>query len=258
MTEPDGWVHPGEEWRAKALSGVVVVTGTGTEVGKTVTTAAMASLAVGGGAKVAAVKIVQTGVEEAEVGDLAVIERLTGPGSITAVELARYPDPVAPGTASRRSEIKAPAIAVVVEAVRTLSRSHDLVLVEGSGGVLVALNEEGETVGHLAQALDAPAVVVAHAGLGTLNATALTLEALANRRIRSLGVVLGSWPARPDLATRCNVLDLGAARDGVVGAIPEGSGALGPTEFEAVARTSLGPVLGGVWDGRRFAARWGA
>ncbi|MDN5932701.1 MAG: AAA family ATPase, partial [Pseudonocardia sp.] len=77
----------------RPISGrVLVVTGTGTGVGKTVVTAALAALAVG---RVAVLKPAQTGVGPDEPGDLADIARLV-PG-VHGRELARYPDPLAPG-----------------------------------------------------------------------------------------------------------------------------------------------------------------
>ncbi|MDP9442871.1 MAG: dethiobiotin synthase, partial [Actinomycetota bacterium] len=89
----------------------------------------------------------------------------------------------------------------------------DVVLVEGSGGVLVRLDDAGGTIADLALALrdrvgDVEVVVVVAAGLGTLNHTELTVEALRRRRLEPAGLVIGSWPARPGLAERCNLDDL--------------------------------------------------
>jgi dethiobiotin synthetase len=94
---------------------------------------------------------------------------------------------------------------------------------------------------------------VADPGLGTLNHTALTLEALANRGIVLAGVVLGSWPADPDLAYRSNVRDLEmlAARP-LAGAVRAGAGGLDAPEFLLAARDGLGPGLGGGFDAADF------
>ncbi|MBW0118792.1 ATP-dependent dethiobiotin synthetase BioD, partial [Pseudonocardia abyssalis] len=90
--------------------------------------------------------------------------------------------------------------------------------------------------------------VVAAAGLGTLNHTALTTGALTARGLRCAGVVVGSWPRDPDLAARCNLADLPAVTGfPLLGAVPDGAGVLGPEEFESVARHSLSPELGGEW-----------
>jgi dethiobiotin synthetase len=64
-------------------------------------------------------------------------------------------------------------------------------------------------------------LVVVNVGLGTLNALALMAEALAARGLRRVSAVIGSWPAAPDLAARCNVVDLPAVVDALLlGAMP--------------------------------------
>ncbi|MCY9782597.1 dethiobiotin synthase [Nocardiopsis sp. EMB25] len=229
---------------------VLVVTGTGTEVGKTVVTAAVAALARAEGRRVAVVKPAQTGVGPGEAGDVDEVVRLA-PG-VTAVEVVRYPEPLAPATASVRCGAEPLDVRRVAGAVRELERDHDLVLVEGAGGLLVRLNPQGRTLADVAVALSAPVLVVARPDLGTLNATALTAEALRARGLVPAGVVVGAWPERPDLATRCNLTDLPTMGAGdLVGAVPEGSGRSAAREFAEVARRSLAPALGGVWDAGR-------
>ncbi|MEV2275221.1 dethiobiotin synthase [Nocardiopsis sp. NPDC049922] len=234
---------------------VLVVTGTGTEVGKTVVTAAVAALARDAGQRVAVVKPAQTGVGSGEPGDADEVARLV-PG-VTAVELVRYPDPLAPATAAARCGAAPLDAGRVVDTVNELDRDHDLVLVEGAGGLLVRLNREGRTLADVAMDLPAPVLVVARPDLGTLNATALTAEALRARGLAPAGVVVGAWPGRPDLAMRCNLTDLPTmGAGGLVGALPEGSGRLTAPEFAAVARRSLAPSLGGTWDAAAVVARW--
>ncbi|MYS41652.1 AAA family ATPase, partial [Streptomyces sp. SID5998] len=96
----------------------------------------------------------------------------------------------------------------VAEAAAKLATGHDLVLVEGAGGLLVRFDDAGGTLADAAQLLRAPVLVVASAGLGTLNVTELTARELRSRELDLLGVVIGSWPAEPGLADRCNVADL--------------------------------------------------
>lgn len=221
---------------------VLIVTGTGTGVGKTVVTAALAALATG---RVAVLKPAQTGVGPDEPGDLADVLRLV-PG-VTGRELGRYPDPLAPDTAARRAGLPPVSPAAAAAAARELADGHDLVLVEGAGGLLVRFDGEG-TLADVAAELDAPVLVVVAAGLGTLNHTALTTEALTARGLRCAGIVVGSWPRDPDLAARCNLADLPSVTGfPLLGAVPEGAGGLGPAEFATVARHSLSPELGGKW-----------
>ena len=64
-------------------------------------------------------------------------------------------------------------------------------------------------------------IVVARAGLGTLNHTALTVEAIKRRGVTCLGIMIGSWPRDPDLAAQCNLEDLAQIAP-VLGRIREG------------------------------------
>ena len=231
---------------------LLVVTGTGTGVGKTVVTAAIAALARGRGERVAVLKPAQTGVGPAECGDLAEIGRLV-PG-VTGRELARFPAPLAPATAARRAGSAPVTAAAATAAATELAASHDLVLVEGAGGLLVRFADDPpDTLADVAAGLDAPVLVVATAALGTLNHTALTVEALRTRALTCVGVVIGAWPLRPDLAAECNVADLPLVTGvPLLGALPARAGALDPARFVAAARRGLAPALGGGWQTPRL------
>lgn len=233
---------------------VLVITGTGTEVGKTVTTAAVAAAALAAGRSVAVLKAAQTGVRPDERGDADEVVRLAG--AVTATELARYPEPLAPGTAARRAGLAPVHPYEVAEAAAKLATDHDLVLVEGAGGLLVRFDAAGGTLADAARLLNAPVLVVAAAGLGTLNTTELTARELRLREVELLGVVIGSWPGSPDLASRCNLADLPeVAGSPLLGALPAGAGALAPADFRAAAPGWLAPRLDGTWDGEAFRIR---
>ncbi|MGW1725981.1 dethiobiotin synthase [Streptomyces sp. NPDC002306] len=233
---------------------VLVITGTGTEVGKTVTTAAVAAAAVAAGRSVAVLKAAQTGVRPDEPGDADEVARLAG--AVTATELARYPEPLAPGTAARRAGRTPVRPHDVADAAQKLATEHDLVLVEGAGGLLVRFDADGGTLADAARLLRAPVLVVASAGLGTLNTTELTARELRAREIEMLGVVIGSWPNSPDLASRCNVADLPVVAGApLLGALPAGAGAFTPADFRAAAPSWLAPLLDGTWDAAAFGER---
>ncbi|MFF3914411.1 dethiobiotin synthase [Streptomyces sp. NPDC001852] len=233
---------------------VLVITGTGTEVGKTVTTAAVAAAALTAGRSVAVLKAAQTGVRPDERGDADEVARLAG--GVTATELARYPEPLAPGTAARRAGMPPVHPHEVAERAAKLAAEHDLVLVEGAGGLLVRFDAAGGNLADAAGLLGAPVLVVAQAGLGTLNTTELTALELRRRNVELAGVVIGSWPDSPDLATRCNVTDLPeVAGAPLLGAIPHGAGALSPAAFRTAAPTWLAPRLDGSWDAEAFRVR---
>ena len=229
------------EWR-----GIVLVTGTDTDVGKTVVTSAIAAAAQAAGLRVAVVKPGQTGTAGGAPTDIDLINRLAHPH--TARTLASYPEPLAPLAAARVAGLAPLELYEVVDAIRAEAQRHDLVLVEGAGGLLVPMgvrpSGEAWTVADLATALGGQTVVVARAGLGTLNHTALTLEALERRGVPAK-VVLGAWPAEPELVHWANLTELVPH---LVGALPDGAGGMEPGVFQRSAPGWLTPTLYGVLD----------
>ncbi|MGV6991087.1 dethiobiotin synthase [Gordonia amicalis] len=232
---------------------VLAVTGTSTDVGKTVATAALAAAFLlpevrgalatsleGPVTRVAVCKPVQTGVAPGEPGDLAEVARLAG--NVTTVESYRYPEPLAPDTAARRAEMPLADPDVIVRAVDDLAANHDLTLVEGAGGVLVRLGETA-TILDIAAATLAPGtndgvVIVVAPGLGALNHAELTVNAVRARGLRPAGLVIGWWPPDPDLAMRCNRSDLPRITGvPVIGVLPAGAAALDPARFRRTAST---------------------
>jgi dethiobiotin synthetase len=230
---------------------ILIVSGTGTGVGKTVVTSALAALAVDRGAAVSVVKVAQTGVGPDEPGDLADVARLSG--ATDRHELARYPDPLSPEAAARSAGTPEVDFGAAARRIADLGCLRDLVLVEGAGGLLVRYDSDGATLAGLARTLNAPILVVVEAGLGTLNHTALTLEVLAGRGLELTGLVIGAWPAEPDLAARSNLDDLTAlAARPLLGALPAGVGFCSREQFLPIARSGLAPSLGGRFDAAEF------
>lgn len=216
---------------------VVVVTGTSTEVGKTIATSMLAAWHARHGSRVVVVKPVQTGVVGDEDGDAAVVGRLA---EVPTQEWVRLPDPLAPDTAARRAGVALPRVAEHAGRVRALAEDVDVVVVEGAGGLLVRLDRDGGTLLDLAADLAATheveVYVVCAAGLGTLNHTELTVLTLRARGIEPAGLVVGSWPSEPDLAATANLEDLPWITGvPIVAVVPEGAGALDEFRERAAA-----------------------
>ena len=209
---------------------VVIITGTGTGVGKTIATAALASCA----RDIAVCKPVQTGDDD----DLAEVARLSGVREFVSV--ARYPDALAPVAAAAAVGRSLPSADQIIDAVRSVDRPGRLTLVEGAGGLLVELATAGVTLRDLAVDLAAPVLVVCEAGLGTLNHTALTLEALENKGISCAGLVIGSWPASPGAAEEFNRGALEALAP-VRAVLPAGAAALSRADFAVMAGNAFDP-----------------
>ena len=221
---------------------ILFITGTDTGVGKTIVTAALTALLAGRAsgslepsASIAVDKPVQTGVSLGEPAAVAVISRLAGRCVIS--EGIRLRRPMAPVPAARDDDAALPTIEEHANRIRKLAAHCDRVLVEGAGGLLVQLDDAGRTLAELASELgdDAAVIVVCRSGLGTLNHTELTLEALRRRGLFVAGIVIGSWPEHPDDIDLDNSSYLSSLDTPLLGAIPENASLLDPEVFRADA-----------------------
>ncbi len=165
------------------------VTGTDTGVGKTEVAAALVAGWRARGLDVGAMKPAQSGVEDGEVTDADRLRAAAGGGD-PAELVCPYSlrAPLAPAVAARLEGVEI-SLDRVLDAARELARRHAALVVEGAGGLLVPFTSR-LTYADLAKALGMPVLVVARAGLGTVNHTALTVEALRARGLAPAGVVL--------------------------------------------------------------------
>jgi dethiobiotin synthetase len=213
---------------------ILFITGTGTGVGKTIATAALACHARLAGLDVAVCKPVQTGSPHdddlADVGRLSGVTRLSGSW--------RYPEPLAPVASANRASMALPTRDELVESVRDVDA--ELTIVEGAGGLLVELGQDGVTLRDMASDLGAAVLLVVAPGLGTLNHTALTLEALSAHGISCVGLVIGAWPADPDIAEEGNREAL-ATLAPLRAVLPAGAGGLSSGEFQTLSAAAIEP-----------------
>ena len=234
------------------------VTGTDTGVGKTVATAAIAWALAASGRRVGVLKPAQTGVAAGQPGDAEFVLAALGSAQPPATACPyRFAAPAAPLVAAR-AEGTTIHLAPIREAYEALRQRHDVVLVEGAGGLLVPL-ADGTSMADLARALALPLVVVARPGLGTLNHILLTLEAARARHLDVLGVIISGWRGPLDLATRTNpTLLCGLGNVTLVGVLPWDED-LSVEELRAGglqdwAPGALAPALGGSFDAKSFLA----
>ncbi len=191
----------------------VFVTGTGTEVGKTVVAAAIARTLASESKRVTVFKPAVTGLDEEGETDHALLRRASG-SSQSDEEIApyRYGPPASPHLAAALAgeEIDPKRLR---QAARAAAENADAIVCEGVGGLLVPLSP-GYLVRDLAADLCYPVVVVASPGLGTINHTLLTLEAARAAGLEVVAVVLTPWPEEPSEIERSNretIAALGAA-----------------------------------------------
>lgn len=178
----------------------IFVSGTDTGVGKTIVAAAFALSLQKAGFRVAALKPVTSGAvlvngrlvsEDAEL--LRWASACTAPDSDIAPYLLR--EPLAPSESAAREGVVI-QLKSIQAAFERLSTTHDFVIVEGAGGLLVPLAKDF-LVADLVNALSLPLLIVARPNLGTVNHTLMTCECARSRGIEVLGVVINGQPEQP-------------------------------------------------------------
>lgn len=217
---------------------IVLVTGTGTDIGKTISTAALAVALEDEGKEVHVVKPIQTGFPGSDGGDLDTVAELTGIENLHGFE--RYPEPMAPVAAAQRAGMRLPSVTEIAEKIQRIDGPNRVVLVEGAGGLLVRLGEDW-AMPELAAVLPGhQMVVVTRLDLGCLNEAELTVEVARNRGVNVTALVGGSLPANPDPIVETNLEELPRITEvPLLGSITEGAGKLGKEEFVAAASTWL-------------------
>jgi dethiobiotin synthetase len=183
------------------------VTGTDTDVGKTVLASALAATLAGEGRRVAVFKPAITGLAEQKPGQPPDHEML-----LRSARSAQDPEAVAP---YRFGPAVSPHLAAgwegvdidpqrLQDACARAARPADVVVVEGVGGLLVPL-AGGYCVRDLAAALGFPVLIAARPGLGTINHTLMTLECARAAGLAVAAVVFTPWPADPTPLQRSNM-----------------------------------------------------
>ena len=171
----------------------IFITGTDTGVGKTYVAERIAAALVKRGVQVGVMKPVETGCRlRASRLFPRDAQRLKAAAnvddSLDFVNPYRFRRPLAPSVAAclERKKIDPKKI---ITAFRTLARSHEFMIVEGAGGIMVPLTHD-YTYRDLASSMRLPVVIVARPGLGTINHTLLTISALEHKAIAIAGIVI--------------------------------------------------------------------
>ncbi|MGN6662694.1 MAG: dethiobiotin synthase [Solirubrobacterales bacterium] len=174
----------------------IFVTGTGTEVGKTVVAATIAHTLAGEGQRVHVFKPAVTGLDEGVETDHALLRRASGSDQ-TDDEIApyRYGPPASPHLAAAMAGEQIDPNRLK-ETARAAAEGADALVCEGVGGLLVPLTPT-YLVRDLAADLGYPLVIVATPGLGTINHTLLTVEAARAAGLHIAAIVLNPWPEAP-------------------------------------------------------------
>ena len=205
--------------RRSSLSGLFV-TGTGTEVGKTVLAAAIARSLSAAGRRVAVFKPAVTGLAEPGEADHELLRRAAGSDqSDEEIAPYRFGPAASPHLAAELAGERIEP-ARLIGGARRAAGSADFLVCEGVGGLMVPL-APGYLVRDFARELGLPLVVAAPPGLGTINHTLLTLEAARAAGLSVACVVLTPWPAQPGAVQRSNRQTLEALGGAPLAVMPE-------------------------------------
>jgi dethiobiotin synthetase len=197
----------------------IFVTGTGTEVGKTVVAAAIAHTLAAEGRSVAVFKPAVTGLDGVGEADHELLRRAAGSKQGDA-EIApyRYGPPASPHLAAAWAgeEVEPSRLR---EAAREAAIGAEVLVCEGVGGLLVPLAGP-YLIRDLAVDLGYPLVVVAPPGLGTINHTLLTLESARAAGLEIATVVLTPWSEEPTAIERSNLETIASLGEVTVQTLP--------------------------------------
>ncbi|MGC2424586.1 MAG: dethiobiotin synthase [Nitrospirota bacterium] len=213
------------------------ITGTDTGVGKTIVAGAIAAALSARGVKVGVMKPAETGCREmtaaearrySDAGragkfskmrgvgldlypkDAAFLKKASGSGlPLDLICPYRFPEPLAPAIAAERAGAAGAAGAridlnLIRKNFEIIREQSDLVLVEGAGGLMVPLAGKKLYLDLIAE-LGIPLIIVAEAGLGTINHTLLTVSAARARKIEISAIILNQGRKnKPDAASLTN------------------------------------------------------
>ena len=189
------------------MNSAVFITGTDTEVGKTVVAAGLALALRDAGLDVGVMKPAVTGCRSRR-GTLISddVEYLIGAcGCGDERELVSpymLREPLAPEVAAEIEDVRID-IRTMIRAFRALRRRHEVLIVEGAGGLFVPIKKK-YFMADLIASLSVPMIAVARPGLGTINHTLLSCEVARARGLDVAGVVINNYPEKPSLAERTN------------------------------------------------------
>jgi dethiobiotin synthetase len=184
----------------------IIVIGTDTGVGKTTFSAALARSLRSKGIDVGVMKPFATSTkeysEEYRSEDTAILAAAANADDRdNEINPFFYPIPASPYVATLITGKPPIAISTALNCLENIAAKHNLLIIEGIGGLMVPLTEK-ETFADFAKAVNVPVIVVATSKLGTLNHILLTVHASRNYGLQVVGIVLNFFPLRANIIDR--------------------------------------------------------
>lgn len=182
------------------MSGIFI-TGTDTGIGKTYITLLLAKYFIGEGVDIGIMKPIASGSQK-ENDALYLKKKLQLKDPIQLINPVRLKLPLSPYAAAQETKSKID-LKLIFLAYKKLRSLHKMIFVEGVGGVLVPITKT-YFVADMIKDFGLPTIIVSRAGLGTINHTLLTIEALKRRKINIYGIILNGFRGK-ELSEKTNV-----------------------------------------------------
>jgi dethiobiotin synthetase len=179
----------------------IFISGTDTGVGKSLVSAGLARLWLNQGYRVGVLKPVASGGFPSEDGKLLQRAAKLPDSAYPSIVPIHYRQPLAPYVAAWKEG--AVSLPKIEKAYQEAKLKYDRLVVEGIGGVLVPITQNFSAIDWLVK-WNLPTLVVARAGLGTINHTLLTMEALEKRKVKVMGILVNGYTGK-GMAEQTNV-----------------------------------------------------
>ena len=199
----------------------IFISGTDTDVGKTVATAALACCMEKSGKDVTVIKPFQTGTGVEGFLDIEFIYKALGRDfELEKVCPVRLSNPLSPYSAAEIENIEINIPLILSSLKEKLLDSSGTVLFEGAGGLLVPITKK-YFMSDFAKDMGLQLIIVSRPGLGTLNHTLLTIEHAKQKGLKILGIIICDYPSSPDLAESLNIKTIMRLTDvEIIGVVP--------------------------------------
>lgn len=178
------------------MSKAIFITATGTDIGKTYVSGLIAKHMKDKGLNIGYYKAALSGSHDVSDSDAwHVKEKAELPDSYNEMVSYTYKHAYSPHLAAQ-IEGNPPDIDVIKRAYLDISAKHDYMIVEGSGGIICPIRYDDNKkifLEDIIKELNIPSLIIADAGLGTINAAVLTIEYMRNKNLKINGLILNRF-----------------------------------------------------------------
>ena len=178
------------------MAKAIFITATGTDIGKTYVSGLIAKHIKDKGLNIGYYKAALSGSNDIKDSDAWYVKQQADLlDSYDEMVSYTYKHAYSPHLAAQ-IEGNPPDIKIIKNAYKDISKKHDYMIVEGSGGIICPIrydNNQKIFLEDIIKELNIPSLIIADAGLGTINSTVLTIEYMRSKNLKINGVILNRF-----------------------------------------------------------------